>query len=164
MFMSGDVVPFDPILRSLACVGKLVCPPRPDQVRVNICGSDLRHWRDSKCGSGLAPADFFDLGGGNGVRVDLMRISGPTPYETRCFRNLKAHYERINGRYVPPPTWISSNRGVDPTRVRDTSVLSDPGTPGIDLTHGVVLRFLFLNDVTMPLVQVFLLAALLSDR
>ena len=104
IFTPGDVVPFDAVRLELSCIGRLVFPPRADLIRTNFCGTDLRNWRDSKSRNGLGPPGFFSGAGGNGVRVDLMRISGPTPYELRCYRNVKSHYERLSGRYVPPPS------------------------------------------------------------
>ena len=47
-----------------------------------------------------------------------MRIGGPSPYELKCYRNVKSHYDRQQGRYIPPPNWDRRNREIDPIRVR----------------------------------------------
>ena len=69
IFHSGDVISFNPILWELDCIGALMCQPRTNFRRCNQCGPDLRMWRDSKSGNGLATTEFFMRQNG-GVRVD----------------------------------------------------------------------------------------------
>ena len=91
VFHSGVVVALSSARWDLECVGGLICYPRPSLRRDNPCGPDLRQWRDSHCGNGLVPQDFFRPPR-FGVRVDLTRIGGPSPSESRCYRNAIAHY------------------------------------------------------------------------
>ena len=117
IFHSGDVVPFNPMSWKLDRIGALTCHSRENLSMYNRCGPDLRMWRDEQYGNGLSALDFFRPPM-NGVRVDLMRIGGPSPYEIRCYRNVQAHHDGLQGRYVTPINWTNSNRGIDPTRVR----------------------------------------------
>ena len=110
-------MPFSVERWDLDCIGALQCPARYNLRRTDPCGPDLCDWHDHKCGNGLARVGFFSPPY-NGIRIDCMRLGGPSPYEARCYWVVLAHYHRKEGKYIPPRNWTSQNRGIDPTRVR----------------------------------------------